>query len=231
MIDEHARVASLIDAQSRAVDLFDAISDRGLIRAGATEKQVSEEIRDLAADMFDVSRFWHKRIVRAGVNTLAPYRENPPERTISEDDVVFCDLGPLFADWEADFARTWVIGDDPVKHLLCESLPTIFDAGRDYFLSHPDVTGDELFAVVVAETERAGWEFGGSIAGHLVGEFPHEKIPGDEIMSYVAPGSTPAMRRLDREGRRCHWILEIHLVDRERQFGGFYEELLDIGSR
>jgi hypothetical protein len=25
-----------------------------------------------------------------------------------------------------------------------------------------------------------------------------------------------------------HWILEIHLTDTERQFGGFYEQLLDL---
>ena len=77
---------------------------------------------------------------------------------------------------------------------------------------------------------QAGWEYGGTIAGHLVGEFPHEKIAGDETGSYIAPGSREPMRRLDRTGRRCHWILEIHLVDRGRQIGGFHEELLDLGN-
>jgi hypothetical protein len=75
---------------------------------------------------------------------------------------------------------------------------------------------------------NAGWEFGGSIAGHLVGQFPHEKIAGDSIESYIAPGSDQPMRRRDRTGRFCHWILEVHLIDRERQIGGFYEELLDL---
>ena len=27
----------------------------------------------------------------------------------------------------------------------------------------------------------------------------------------------------------CHWILEIHLIDPARRFGGFYEQLLDLG--
>ena len=35
--------------------------------------------------------------------------------------------------------------------------------------------------------------------------------------------------RHDKAGRVCHWILEIHLTDTERQFGGFYEQLLDLG--
>ena len=76
--------------------------------------------------------------------------------------------------------------------------------------------------------EQAGWEFGGPHAGHLVGEFPHEKINGDEIESYIAPGSHQPMRRTDRAGRTCHWILEIHLVDRRRQIGGFFEQLLTL---
>lgn len=38
------------------------------------------------------------------------------------------------------------------------------------------------------------------------------------------------MRRLDAADHQCHWILEVHLTDRERGFGfgGFYEQLLDI---
>ena len=36
------------------------------------------------------------------------------------------------------------------------------------------------------------------------------------------------MRRSDRTGRICHWILEVHLTDRERRIGGFHEELLDL---
>jgi hypothetical protein len=36
------------------------------------------------------------------------------------------------------------------------------------------------------------------------------------------------MRSLDNKGQEQHWILEIHFVDRERQSGGFYEELLTV---
>jgi Xaa-Pro dipeptidase len=37
------------------------------------------------------------------------------------------------------------------------------------------------------------------------------------------------MRSLDEKGQKRHWILEIHLVNREHQIGGFYEELLTVG--
>ena len=36
------------------------------------------------------------------------------------------------------------------------------------------------------------------------------------------------MRRTDPSGRQCHWILEVHLVDREREIGGFFEQLLTV---
>jgi len=226
--DEDARAASLRDAQAKAAELFDAVGRRGLIAPGVTERQASDAVRDLAVEMFGIRRYWHKRVVRAGPNTLQPYRQNPPDRVIEADDIVFADFGPIFEEWEADFGRTFVLGDDPVKHRLAADLPVAFAAGRAYFESHPGISGEELFAYVRGLAAEAGWEYGGPHAGHLVGEFPHEKINGDEIGSYIAPGSTAPMRRTDRMGRACHWILEIHFVDRDRQIGGFHEELLDL---
>ena len=227
--DEAVRATRLLEAQAKAEELFAAISDRGLIVAGLRETEASDAVRDLAADLFGVSRYWHKRIIRSGPNTLLPYRENPPDRVIDADDIAFADFGPIFEEFEADFGRTFVLGGDPVKQRLRDDLPVVWQAGREYFRSQPDVTGEQLYAHMVGLAEQAGWEFGGEIAGHLVGQFPHEKIAGDKIESYIAPGSDQPMRRADRSGLACHWILEVHLVDRERQIGGFYEELLDLG--
>jgi Xaa-Pro aminopeptidase len=226
--DEDVRAARLLDAQGKAEELFAEIEPRELIRPGVTEVEASDAIRDLAADMFGVDRHWHKRIVRAGPNTLQPYRKNPPNREIGADDIAFADFGPVFEAWEADFGRTFVLGGDPVKERLRDDLAVVWAAGREYFESQPEVTGERLYTHMTELATQAGWEFGGEIAGHLVGQFPHEKIAGDDIGSYIAPGSDQPMRRTDRSGRACHWILEVHLVDRERQIGGFYEELLDL---
>ena len=225
---EAVRARQLLDAQAKAAELFEAVEVRGVIAPGVRESEASTAIRELAADMFGVSRYWHKRIVRAAANTLHPYDENPPDLTIGEDDIVFADFGPIFAEWEADFGRTFVLGDDPAKHRLRDTLPVVFASGREFFEASPDITGEQLYEHVVELTRQAGYEYGGPLAGHLLGEFPHEKIAGDQMTSYVAPGNDQPMRRLDEHGRRCHWILEIHLVDRARRIGGFYEELLDL---
>lgn len=228
LVDEATRVSRLLDAQDKAAQLFDEITTRQLVRAGVTERQVSNEIRDLAAELFGVTRHWHKRIVRAGTNTLETARDNPPDRTIAADDIAFVDLGPIFEEWEADFGRTFVLGDDPGKLALRDDLPRIWNAGREFFAGTPDITGEQLFDHMVVLSEAAGWHFGGVIAGHLVGHFPHELIPGDKIESYVAPGSTHPMRRKDSSGNQSHWILECHLVEPDRRWGGFHEELLDL---
>ena len=225
---ETARVAKLLDAQDKASRLFDEIVERGLVRPGIGERVLADEIRDLARDMLGVTRHWHKRIVRSGENTLATARGNPPDRVIADDDIVFLDFGPIFEEWEADFGRTFVLGDDPTKTALRDDLQPIWEAGREHFRAHPDITGEALFDHVVALSRARGWEFGGVIAGHLVGEFPHETIDGEQIDSYIAPGSQGPMRRADRSGKVCHWILEVHLVDPARRFGGFHEELLDL---
>ncbi len=226
--EEELRAERLLDAQAKAEQLFDEIDRRALIRPGISETQLSDEINQLAAEMLGVTRHWHRRIVRAGENTLQPFSERPPDLVVADGDIVFLDLGPIFAEWEADFGRTFVLGDDPDKTAVRDALPRVWEAGREYFHGRPGVTGAELFDFVVGVTHAEGFEFGSPIAGHLVGEFPHRKIAGPGVECYIMPGSNKPMRRDDPTGRLCHWILEIHPVDRARGFGGFYEQLLDL---
>ncbi|QZA08228.1 aminopeptidase P family protein [Mycolicibacter heraklionensis] len=228
---ESVRVERLRDAQAKAVALFDEIERRGMVRPGVGERQLSDEIRDLASDMFGVTRHWHRRVVRAGENSLLPFHADPPDRIMADDDIAYLDLGPIFEEWEADFGRTFVLGGvdaDPDKLALRDALPRVWNAGREFFDAHPDITGAQLYEHVVGLARAEGFEFGAPIAGHLLGEFPHKKISGDDARFYVTPGSDEPMRRTDPTGRVCHWILEVHLANRARGFGGFYEQLLDV---
>jgi Xaa-Pro dipeptidase len=225
---ENRRVTELREAQGKAEKLFRAIEANGLIRPGVTESAVNEDIYALAKEMYGITTYWHKRIVRAGPNTLLPYAENPPDLTIGPDDILFLDLGPVFEDWEADFGRTFVLGSDPLKRKLCSDVGEAFATGKKYFHERPDITASQLYRHAQSLAKRYGWEYGGPIAGHLIGQFPHEKIAGDKVTLYVHPDSHLPMRAPDENGQSRHWILEIHFVDRERQIGGFYEELLTL---
>jgi Xaa-Pro dipeptidase len=225
---EEQRVTELRTAQRKAESLFHEIEKRGLIRSGIPESRLNADIYDLAKEMYGITTYWHKRIVRAGRNTLAPYSENPSDLMIGEDDILFLDLGPVFEDWEADFGRTFVVGSDPRKLQLRDDVGTAFAEGKRYFQQTPGITASQFFAYAVSLADKFGWEFGGTIAGHLIGQFPHEKIAGDKATLYVHPDSHLPMHSVNEKGQKRHWILEIHFVDREREIGGFFEELLTV---
>ena len=57
--------------------LFAKITKRRLVRAGIGERALANEIRDLANDLFGITRHWHTRIVRSGENTLETARGQP----------------------------------------------------------------------------------------------------------------------------------------------------------
>jgi Xaa-Pro dipeptidase len=219
---------SLLAAQKKAEFLFEQVQELNIIRPGQTERQVSDEIYQLAHKLFGIRKYWHKRVVRAGVNTLLPYRENPPNLMIKDGDLIFLDFGPIFAQWEADFGRTYQLGDDPCKQKLIEDLERVFQQSKQYYRNNPGIAGSELFSDVVKRSKAHGWEYGGPHAGHLIGVFPHEMRCGENSDNYICPENSVPMNALDKNGEVRHWILEVHLIDRERQYGGFYEELLTL---
>ena len=86
---EEGLVAGLLDAQKKADALFSAVQTQNLIRPGAKESEINESVYALAGSMYGISRYWHKRIVRAGRNTLAPYDENPPDLMVARLTLFF----------------------------------------------------------------------------------------------------------------------------------------------
>jgi Xaa-Pro dipeptidase len=225
---EKRRAEELLEAQSKAEQLFREVEARGLIRSGISENTLNADIYALAKEMYGITTYWHKRIVRAGKNTLLPYDDNPPDLMIGADDILFLDLGPVFEHWEADFGRTFVLGSDPLKRKMESDVGHAFAEGKRYFNRAPEITGSQLFNYVKSLGEKLGWEFGGPMAGHLIGQFPHERIPHDKVSLYIHPDSHLPLRSLDEKGQKRHWILEIHFINREHEIGGFYEELLTV---
>src|ERR1700723_1365284 len=174
---EETRATELLEAQAKAVRLFEEIDTRGLIRPGITEKTLNADIYALAKEMYGITTYWHKRIVRAGKNTLLPYAENPPDLMIETDDILFLDLGPVFEHWEADFGRTFVLGCDPLKHKIMRDVGQAFAQGKQYFNSHPEIKADELYRYAQTMARDYGWEYGGPLHRHLIGQFPPQSAP------------------------------------------------------
>ena len=218
--------ARLQDAEAKATQLFRAVEDAGLISPGKSEKEINTAIFELAKQLFGIEKYWHKRIVRSGANTLQPYNENPPDLIVQQDDILFLDFGPIFEEWEADFGRTFVLGDDPVKHKLKNDIEAAWHEGKAWFETKTTLTGAGFYQYATELARRYGWTYGGEIAGHLIGQFPHERLDPGNYDLYVHPGNHNDMFAPDARGMRRNWILEIHFVDREKQIGGFFEQLL-----
>lgn len=126
---------ALLGAQDEAARLFAAVVAANVIQPGLLESEVSVKIHALAKSQFGLRRHWHKRIVRAGPNTLLTYGDDCADRRIGADDLVYLDFGPVFEEWEADFGRTSVLGADPVKHRLVADLSSAHRAPRGVFRS------------------------------------------------------------------------------------------------
>jgi Xaa-Pro dipeptidase len=221
-----SREQALWDAQLRAEALFERVIERGLIRPGCAESELNDAIYDLAREEFGVRRHWHRRVVRCGQNTVLTYFDEAEDRRIMDDDIVFLDFGPVFEGWEADLARSYVVGGDPDKHRLVESIGVAFRAGQMLFESRPDLSAGELYDFVASLAGSGGWQFGASSAGHPVDAFPHKNPPAPRLV--IEHGNELSLREPLPNGEPRHWILEIHFVDRERGYGAFCEELLTI---
>jgi len=216
----------LIEAENLAIDLFKAVESRNLIVAGKSEQQLNTEVFNLTSELFGIEKHWHKRIVRSGANTLLPYKENPPDLVLQEDDILFFDFGPIIEDWEADLGRTYVIGADPIKHKLKKDIEKAWYETKEWFHKQSTLSAADLYKYAVEKAKEYGWTFGGEIAGHLIGEFPHERLEPGNYQLYVHPDNHNDMFLPDANGNKREWILEIHFVDREKQIGGFFEQLL-----
>lgn len=217
----------LIEAEEKANLLFQEIQVRNLIVPGITEKELNSRIFSLAEELFKIRKYWHKRIVRAGKNTLLPYAENPPDLVLREDEILFLDFGPVFEQWEADFGRTFVIGSSEKKLKLQRDVELAWSEGYNFFQQNYDrLTGAEFYDFTVKLAAQYGWQYGNEHCGHLVGRFPHEKILGETRVNYFHPENHELLSAPDILGAQRHWIYEIHFIDQELQIGGFYEQLL-----
>lgn len=213
------KVDQLKEAEAKALRLFAFLEDNQIIRSGISERELNDEIYSIAKNVFGIEKFWHKRIVRAGANTVHPYDENPPNLMIVEDDILFLDLGPIFEGWEADIGRTFVLGDNSEKIALKMDAVVCWNELRDYCMANPRLTGAEIYDHAVGLASKRGYVFGGEIAGHLIGEFPHKKISNEKAENYFHPLNTAVIR-----DAKAHWIIEIHLLNKEKTFGAFYEQ-------
>jgi Metallopeptidase family M24 len=217
----------LLHAQHISIEFFKAIEENNLIVPGKTEGQLNSEVCYLAQMKFGIGQHWHKKIVRSGVNTLAIYPDNPPDRIIEDDDILFVDLGPIVDGYEADIGRTYVLGNNSQKQKLRDDVEKAWYEIQGWYKRHDSLKASALFQYAAGKAKEFGWEFGGAIGGHIIGKYPHEQPPDPKSLELdVHPENHNDMFLTDANGNSRHWILELQFIDRKDKIGGYFEQLL-----
>ena len=217
----------LDNAQRITMELFEAVEKNGLIVPGKSEEQLVSEILDLAEKKFGIIDHWHKKIVRTGTNTLATYGDNPSNRTILEDDILFLDFGPIIDGYEADLGRTYVLGNDPIKLKLKNDVEKAWYEIQAWYKKQKQIKASDIFEMAVEKAKEYGWTYTGAIAGHIVGEYPHEQPADPKSWELdIHSENHNDIFLLDANGEKRHWVLELQFIDKEKKIGGYFEQLL-----
>lgn len=120
------------------------------------------------------------------------------------------------------------MGNDPYKTKIKNDVAQIWELGKNCYKNAESISGRELYAYLCMQAKEFGWEFGSSIGGHLIGQFPHSAIHKREIPNYIHHNNLFNLKDYYKNGVKRYWILEVHIIDRSRQIGAFYEQLLNV---
>lgn len=185
------------------------------IRAGHTEKDARTLLQSLQSEL-GAPKSWHPPQIRFGKNTLLAFgQKGEDDVPLKENDIFFLDIGPLFESHEGDVGRTFAVGDD-VDMLRCAQ-----DVEKIWFLVRAEwrrsqATGRELYAYAEHCAKNLGWTLALQQAnGHRIADFPH------------AAKQRGSIEHFEQYPQANRWILEIQIRHPVKDFGAFYEDLLN----
>jgi methionyl aminopeptidase len=173
--------------------------------------------RTLAAEVLrnaGLRKGWHKIVVRFGQNTTKNFDDpSTPGVVLSDSDIFFLDIGPIYQGCEGDAGDTFVVGADPEMIKATEDVKSIWTTTRQRWLDD-GLTGMALYQFAEETAQQLGWRLNLELTGHRLSEFPHDA-------HYDGTLNTVDFRPSD-----LRWVLEIQIRHPERNFGAFFEDLL-----
>lgn len=182
------------------------------IRPGMTEADAHSLYKDLCKK-HPVEKQWHPPKIRFGPNTLKNFREESVPYTLKEEDIFFIDIGPTYRSHEADYGETFVLGNSHEMKYLANCSRKVFDEVREHWTKTSE-NGPKLYAFAKERASYYDLLLNQEMDGHRLGDFPHHiHFKGALLECEEAPAPNA-------------WILEIHLQNKERTIGAFFEDIL-----
>lgn len=183
-----------------------------LIQPGFTENQIQNLFKKSFSDI-GITHFWHPTKIRISSDTTKSFRElSDPNLVCQLGDLCFVDLGPIIENHEADYGRTFIVGESASNHLI-ESCHQVFQKTAEVWKSS-GLTGRELFEYAQKLAQDLGYHLNSNMAGHRIGDFPHKIYSSQNLFE------------LDAVPSDLLWVLEIHLIDINNSRGAFFEDIL-----
>lgn len=183
-----------------------------LIKPGMVEEEAHALYKNLCTK-YPVEKQWHPAKLRFGPNTLKLFREISDPYVLKDEDVFFVDIGPVVDGHEADYGETFTLGSQYEHKLIREASRKIFDEVAAHW-KNKRCTGIALYEFAQKRADHYGYTLSMGSDGHRIGDFPHHVffkggIPETEEM--IVPNA---------------WILEIHLMNKTKTYGAFFEDIL-----
>ncbi|PLC39724.1 (Fe-S)-binding protein [Ralstonia pickettii] len=183
------------------------------VKPGMVEEDAVEMAKGVLIDS-GLALSWHPTRVRFGSNTTIPMkRPSVPGVVLQENDIFFIDIAPRVDSWEGDGGASFVVGKNENYERCARDAERLFHEVR-LMWETKRVTGQALYAYADETARSMGWELNFDLPGHRVSDFPHATI------------YTGALADLDATPSAMRWILEIHLLDPNKRFGAFFEDML-----
>lgn len=187
------------------------------IAARVVPGMVEEDAVEMAKNILvgsGLALSWHPTRVRFGANTIKPMKQASVAGVVlQENDIFFIDIAPRVDAWEGDGGASFVVGENAAYERCARDAECLFHEVRSVW-EKTKMTGQALYARADEMAHKMGWELNFDLPGHRVSDFPHATIHTGSLADFEA---TPSAVR---------WILEIHLRDRQKQFGAFFEDML-----
>lgn len=198
-------------ARQRTRDAIRAIASR--VQPGMVEEEAVDMAKRVLVDG-GMQLSWHPTRVRFGANTTKPMKlASTPGIVLGENDIFFLDIAPRVGAFEGDAGQSFVVGHHPAYQRCADDAARLFHEVRAVWLRER-LTGRGLYAFADRTAKSMGWELNFDLPGHRVSDFPHAAI------------YTGSLADFDADPSALRWILEIHLLDPQRRFGAFYEDML-----
>jgi hypothetical protein len=189
------------------------------LEEGMSESTVRRLVYTIFSDL-GCRKHWHKPHARFGTGTLLSFNEDQDVGpSFSANQPAYLDLGPVWydedtgLDYEGDFGDTFILGHNPDAEHCAKVCRELFGEAKKLWHESPK-SGQYIYEFLNARSTELGFELRQDVCGHRVGDFPHNRYTKMRL-SETNFIPSPLL-----------WVLEAQILDPERRFGAFFEDLL-----